>query len=449
MNSNENQNKPLISLFTAISIVVANMIGTGVFTSLGYQAEGIKSGFALLCLWIVGGILALCGALSYGELASAMPRSGGEYHYLSKIYHPAVGFVSGWISVTVGFAAPIALAAMALGAYVKSVFPFVNTTALALIVVIGVALIHSKNVKIGSQFQDGATVLKILLIVGLIACGFLLAKPQEMNFLPKAEDANIILGVPFSISLIYVMYAYSGWNASIYLASEVKEPEKTIPRSLFLGTLIVMALYLLINFVFLYATPFAQIEALEPNQKEKVAALAAKYIFGDVGGNIISLLIAFGLVSSISSMTWAGPRVTQVIGEDIPLFRGLAKKNKEGVPFYALLLQLAIVIVLIITSSFDAVVTYLGFTLTLSSFLTVLGVFVHRFRFPEVKRPYETWGYPLTPLVFLAITLWMLVFTFQGKPLESLTGLATMAAGLVVYFVARRNKNFVSPDSNL
>ncbi len=446
MNSNENQNKPLISLFTAISIVVANMIGTGVFTSLGYQAEGIKSGFALLCLWVVGGVLALCGALSYGELASAMPRSGGEYHYLSKIYHPAVGFVSGWISVTVGFAAPIAAAAMVLGSYIQKVFPLINPTLVALIVVIGIAFIHSKNVKIGSWFQDVSTLFKVFLIVGFILCGFLLAKPQEMNFSPKLEDVNIILGVPFSISLIFVMYAYSGWNASIYLASEVKEPEKTIPRSLLVGTVIVLLFYLLINFVFLYATPFAAIEALK--DKEQVAALAAQYIFGDVGGNIMSLLIAFGLVSSISSMTWAGPRVTQVIGEDIPLFRGLAKKNKEGVPFYALLLQLSIVIVLIITSSFDGVVTYLGFTLTLSSFLTVLGVFVHRFRFPEVQRPYKTWGYPLTPLVFLAITLWMLVFTFQGKPYESLTGLATMAAGLGVYFVARRNKALVSSDSN-
>ncbi|HEY9811401.1 MAG TPA: amino acid permease [Halomicronema sp.] len=445
MNSNENQNKPLISLFTAISIVVANMIGIGVFTSLGYQAIGIKSGFALLLLWIVGGILALCGALSYGELASAMPRSGGEYHYLSKIYHPAVGFVSGWISVTVGFAAPIAATAMALGSYIQKVFPFVNSTLVALIVAIGVALIHSKNVKVGSRFQDGATLFKVLLIVAFILCGFLLGKPQGMNFSPQPEDVITILGSSFSTSLIFVMYAYSGWNASIYLASEVKEPEKTIPRSLLVGTLIVLVFYLLINFVFLYATPFAEIEALK--DKEQVAALAAQYIFGDVGGNIISLLIAFGLVSSISSMTWAGPRVTQVIGEDIPLFRGLAKKNKEGVPFYALLLQLSIVVVLIITSSFEAVVTYLGFTLTLSSFLTVLGVFVHRFRFPEVKRPYKTWGYPLTPLVFLAITLWMLLFTFQGKPLESLTGLATIFVGLVVYFVAQRNKNLISSDS--
>ncbi|MBW4496392.1 MAG: amino acid permease [Oscillatoria princeps RMCB-10] len=435
MNSNQNQDKPLISLFTAISIVVANMIGTGVFTSLGFQAEGIKSGFALLCLWLVGGILAICGALSYGELAAVMPRSGGEFHYLSKIYHPAVGFLSGWLSATVGFAAPIAAAAMALEKYFSQVFPFFPPTAIALTVVIGVSLIHTRDVKLGSYFQNSFTLLKVLLIVTLIVCGFLLGHPQDINFLPANNDLNLIFSSPFAISLVYVMYAYSGWNASIYIASEVKEPEKNVPRSLLAGTLIVLALYLLLNFIFLYTTP---IELLAG--KLEVGAVAATQIFGELGGKVMSLLISLGLVSAISSMVWAGPRVTQVIGEDIPFFKLLARTNAKGIPYYAILAQLAIVVVLVITSSFESVITYLGFTLTLSSFLTVLGVFVHRFRYPDFPRPYKTWGYPVTPLVFLAISLWMLVFIFTDKREESLAGLGTILLGLPVYFFADKQR---------
>jgi APA family basic amino acid/polyamine antiporter len=441
MTSTPNQNPRLISLFTAICIVVANMIGTGVFTSLGFQAADIKSGFALLSLWLVGGIFALCGALSYGELGAAMPRSGGEFHYLSRIYHPIIGFLTGWVSVTVGFAAPIAAAAMAFGQYTSRVFPVLTPMVLAPLIVIIISLVHTKNLKLGSYFQDILTVLKILLIVVLILCGLFLAEPQALRFLPSSEDIPLIFSAPFAISLVYVTYSYSGWNASIYLASEIEEPEKNIPLSLFVGTFIVMVLYLLINFVFLYSTPINELAG-----QLEVGYVAANQIFGTQGANIMSLLIAFGLISSISSMVWAGPRVTQVIGEDIPFFRPLAKKNAEGIPYYAILLQLAIVLVLVLTATFEAVITYLGFTLTLSSFLTVLGVFVHRMRFPDVPRPYKTWGYPVTPIIFLAISLWMLIFIFQGKPVESLAGLGTIALGLPVYLLASK-KNLVSSNT--
>lgn len=435
MSSNQQQKPKAINLFTATCIVVANMIGTGVFTSLGFQVVDIKSGFTLLFLWMVGGIFALCGALSYGELGAAMPYSGGEYYYLSRIYHPVVGFLSGWVSVTVGFAAPIAAAAMALGAYFKSVFPVISSTAIALVVVMGVSLIHSRNKAFGSYFQQIFTILKVLLIVILIVCGFFLVEPQQLGFVPSVGDVNLIFSSPFAISLVYVTYSYSGWNAAVYLASEVEEPEKNLPRSLIGGTLIVMGLYLLLNFIFLHTTPINQLAG-----ELEVGYIAANQIFGSFGAKIMGILISFGLISSISSMVLAGPRVTQAIGEDIPLFQLLARKNSSGVPYFAILLQLFIVTVLIMTSSFETVITYLGFTLTLSSFITVLGVFIYRLRYPEAPRPYKTWGYPLTPIIFLAISLWMLVFIFIGKPVESLTGIGTVLIGLIVYFFATKNK---------
>lgn len=434
MSSSQQPQSKAIGLSTATCIVVANMIGTGVFTSLGFQVVDIKSGFTLLFLWLVGGIFALCGALSYGELGAAMPYSGGEYYYLSRIYHPAIGFLSGWVSVTVGFAAPIAAAAMALGAYFKNVFPLISSTAIALAVVIGVSVIHSRNKAFGSNFQQIFTILKVLLIVVLIVCGFFLAQPQQLGFLPSTEDVNLIFSSPFAISLVYVTYSYSGWNAAVYLASEVEEPEKNLPRSLIFGTLIVMGLYLLLNFIFLYTTPINELA-----NKEEIGIIAANNIFGSFGAKIMGTLISFGLISSISSMVLAGPRVTQAIGEDIPLFKMLARKNSQGIPYLAILLQLSIVTVLILTSSFEAVLIYLGFTLTLSSFITVLGVFVYRFRYPEAPRPYQTWGYPFTPLIFLGISSWMLVYLMMDKPVESLTGMATLLIGLGVYFVASKN----------
>ncbi|MEO0969684.1 MAG: amino acid permease [Cyanobacteria bacterium J06639_18] len=433
--SSHTYERKTVSLLTATCIVVANMIGTGVFTSLGFQVIDIQSGFTLLFLWVMGGVFAVCGALVYSELAAAMPRSGGEYCYLSHIYHPVVGFLSGWVSVTVGFTAPIAASAMALGAYFSSVLPLLPPLAIALFVVFGVSLIHTKNMVLGSYFQQIFTVAKVILIIFLIACGLIFAEPQNLEFLPSTTDLSLIFSSPFAISLVYVTYSYSGWNAAIYLASEVEEPEKNIPRSLIIGTLIVTALYLLLNFIFLHSTPIEKLAG-----ELEVGYIAANQIFGSQGAKIMGLLISFGLISSISSMVLAGPRVTQVIGEDIPLFNILAKKNTSGVPLYALFLQLFIVTILLITSSFEAIITYLGFTLTLSSFMTVLGVFIYRLREPQLPRPYQTWGYPITPIVFLLISLWTLIFLLLSKPMESFAGIGTLAIGLIIYYLGAKNK---------
>jgi APA family basic amino acid/polyamine antiporter len=419
MKDTENQHPERISLLTATCLVVANMIGTGVFTSLGFQVVDIQSGFSLLFLWFVGGVFALCGALAYGELGAAMPRSGGEYHYLSKIYHPALGFLSGWLSVTVGFAAPIAAAAIALGTYFCRIIwepeniPSFYPQAIALFVAIVISVLNTKDLKLASSFQQIFTLLKVLLIVVFIACGLLLATPQDISFLPSAADPNLIFSAPFAISMVYVTYSYSGWNAAIYLASDIDQPAKNLPRSLLLGTAIVMVLYLLLNLVFLYSTPIDQLAG-----QLEIGYISGNQIFGAIGAKIMAFLISFGLISSISSMVLAGPRV----------------------PYTAILFQLAIVVFFIITATFESVITYLGFTLTLSSFLTVLGVFVHRIRYPEVARPYKTWGYPVTPIIFLLISLWIMIFLLQGKPEESVAGLYTIALGLPVYFWAVKKK---------
>jgi APA family basic amino acid/polyamine antiporter len=422
---------PTVGFLTACGIVVANIIGTGVFTSLGFQLTDIQAGFPLLMLWIVGGIAALCGALCYGELSAALPRSGGEYHFLSEIYHPSVGFMAGFISATVGFAAPVALAAMAFGRYFHGVFDFGSPVALSFALVWIVALFHFGNLRRGSTFQNVWTIVKLVLIATLIGAGLISRDKEAITFLPQAGDSMSIFSGAFAVSLVYVMYSYSGWNASSYIISEVKQPERTVPRSLLAGTVVVIAAYVLLNAVFLVSTPQAEMRG-----QIEVGLIAGKHIFGDNGGRVVGAIICLGLISAVSSMTWIGPRVTMSMGEDHWLLRFLGRKNAYGVPANAVIAQLLIVNVLLFTRSFELVVVYIQFALLLCSLLTVLGVVVLRATRPNISRPYRVWLYPIPPLIFAAITIWMMTYLLQSKTTEAIAGLGTALAGLLLYFCA-------------
>jgi APA family basic amino acid/polyamine antiporter len=429
-----------ISVVTATNLVIANMVGTGVFTSLGFQVLGITSDFALIALWIVGGVLALCGALSYAELATALPRSGGEYHYLSKIYHPSVGFLSGWISAVVGFPAPIALAGIAFGEYFKVFAPGISPVVVSLLVVWVITLVHLFGLRVEEVFQNGATFLKIALVLVLIVAGLAMAHPQALDMTPGPKALEILVSGPFAVSLVYVMYAYSGWNAATYITEEVRNPAKNVPWALLIGTLVVTVLYLLLNYVFLRTTPKAVLAG-----KLEVGLLSGEAIFGPTGGKIVSALISVGLIATISAMAWIGPRVTKRMAEDLPKLRLLGKTSTKGTPYVATLLQVIIVTILVATGTFEKVLIYTQFSLLLSSFMTVLGVIVLRIRQPQLERPYKVWGYPVTPIVFLAITLHMMVYVVRDKPTESLLGLITVIAGLIIYFFTKEpGQNFRS-----
>lgn len=434
-----NENK--IGFATATAIVVANMIGTGVFTSLGFQVLGIQTTFALLMLWLIGGLIALTGALAYSELGAAIPKSGGEYTYLSRIYHPAIGFLSGWISLIVGFAAPIALAAMALSGYLSTILPQLNEIAVGVSVVSFITFIHSKSIIIGGKFQNVLTFVKVLLIVVFVASGFLLGDPQISNILPNTRSINEIWSSEFAISLIFVSYAYSGWNASSYIADEINDPQKNIPYSLLIGTIIVIILYVLLNFIFLYTVPISDMMDAQGNPIVEIGAVSAIKIFGETGGNIMSIVIAILLISTISSMIFAGPRVASAIGDDIPLLRHFARKNESGIPTTAIYFQSFIALILILTSSFDAVLTYLGFILSLFSTITVMGVFVLRYKEPNLHRPFKAWAYPFTPMIYVGLNVWILWFVIGDRPLESLIGLGTVLIGYVFYLITKKYQN--------
>jgi APA family basic amino acid/polyamine antiporter len=424
-----------IGFVTACSIVIANIIGTGIFTSLGFQLTDIQSGFPLLVLWVVGGIVALCGALCYGELAAALPRSGGEYHFLSQIYHPSLGFMAGFVSATVGFAAPIALAAMAFGKYLNAVLGFGSPFFLSFAVVWVVAFFHLRNLQVGSAFQNLSTLIKLLLIGALIVAGLFVQPKQPISFLPAHGDTLTIFGAPFAVALVYVMYSYSGWNAAAYITGEIKQPERNVPRSLLAGTGVVIGIYVFLNAVFLATTPIRELKG-----QLEVALIAGKHIFGANGGRVAGAVICLGLISAMSSMTWIGPRVSMSMGEDHWLLRWLGRKNAQGIPSNAIALQLLIVNLLLLTRSFESVVQYTQFSLLFCSLLTVLGLIVLRVTQPKMPRPYHVRAYPLPPLMFSIITIWMMIYLFLWKTTESLAGIATALAGFLLYFCAAKRR---------
>ena len=420
-------------MWTASSFVIASMIGTGVFTSLGFQLNDIQSIFPLIMLWIVGGVVALCGALSYSELGAALPRSGGEYHLLSRIIHPSIGFAGGFVSATVGFSAPAVLAAMALGTYFAAIFPAFDPIWVACSMILIFHFLHAFSLKWGTLFQGWSTGIKVILIFIFIIAGFMMNDHQVISILPKPGDVKLIMSSGFAVSLVWVYYAYTGWNSTIYFAGEVRNPQKDLPRSLLLGTSFVMVLYVLLNYIFLYTTPMSEMVG-----HVEVGYISGVRIFGQTGAGIIAIGISFLLLSTISSYVFIGPRIMETMGEDYSYIRILSKNNSQGIPIYAFILQLAICLLFIFTSSFEQVLMYTGIALIITNSATVAAVFVLRKREPELPRPYKVWGYPWTPILFLAVNAWILFYTFKEQTVESIIGVSLFLASILLYYLGKK-----------
>jgi len=417
---------------TGISVVVANMVGTGVFTSLGFQLLGIQSYFVLMMLWFIGGLTALCGALTYAELGANLPRSGGEYNFLSRLYHPCAGFISGWVSATVGFAAPVALAAMTFGAYLSAVFPGISPTWSAASLVILLTAVHCLSRETSSNVQQAFTALKVLLILLFCAVIFIWGgTPQSANFMPQAGDEKLLFSGAFAVALIYVNYAYTGWNAATYVTSELDNPQRNLPIVLFVGTGVVMMLYLLLNFTFLSAAPMGILEG-----RLEVGVIVADHALGNSAGKAMGAVLALLLISTVSAMTMAGPRVLQVIGEDFRLFSKLARCNRHGVPMTAIIFQGLLALLFIISATFESVLIFSSFVLGVNTLFSVLGVFLLRWKKLNIKGAYKTFAYPFAPLIYLSVTLWTLVYVLLSRPQEGVLGLGIIGAGAIVYYLS-------------
>jgi len=424
----------VFSPITAAAVVMANMIGTGIFTSLGFQLADIRSGFVLLALWVVGGLAAVCGALCYAELGAALPRSGGEYNFLGRVLHPGVGFVAGWVSATIGFAAPSALAAITFGVYLSKVFPALDATVLACVLIVALTGLHSLSRRSSGTTQTLFTVLKVILILGFCGLALMFVEtPQQLSFAPAVGDGQLLTGGAFAVSLIYVSYAYTGWNAATYLSGEIANPQRNLPRILVLGTLGVMLLYLLLNYTFLAVAPMDAMVG-----KVEVGYIVAEHAFGDGGAQLMGGLLSLLLISTVSAMTLAGPRVLQMMGEDFPVFAPLGRTTAQGVPRVAILVQSALTLLFIVSASFEAILVFAGFTLAVNSIAVVCSLFVLRQREPDLPRHFRLPWYPLPAVIYLAITLWTLGYVIKESPVQAFYGLLIFALGGLVYWLIVR-----------
>ena len=426
MVSEENRH---LSLFAAVSLVISSMVGTGVFTSLGYQLVDIQSVFAILMLWLIGGVISLFGALSYCELASALPKSGGEYYLLSRILHPSIGLSAGLVSATVGFSAPAVLAAIALANYLNPIMPFMNIKIIAIFVILFMNLMHAYSLDTGKSFQVWSTFLKLFIIFSFVSIGFLYEDKQSISFIPKYEDFAILLSPEFAVNLVWVSYAYAGWNSSIYVVGEIIQPNKNIFRSILIGTLIVTALYVLLNYVFLLISPIDVLMG-----KIEIGYISSINLFGFKTAKIVSIFIGLLLLSTVSSYVYIGPRIIQAIGKDYEKINFLSKVNKKGVPLNAFSLQLFISLIFIISSTFEEVMLYTGIILIITTSITVCSLIYLRIKEPNLKRAYKVWGYPFTPITFIILNTWILYYTIRLQPFESLVGVCLIVISLGLYF---------------
>uniref|UniRef100_UPI00321770F1 APC family permease n=1 Tax=uncultured Draconibacterium sp. TaxID=1573823 RepID=UPI00321770F1 len=438
-----------LGLFPVTNIVIANIIGAGIFTTTGYLMEFLNNPVLMLTLWVVGGIMAFFGAIAFGELGAAFPEAGGEYVFISKLFHPLPGFLSGWLSLIVGFSAPIAASAIGFSSYFIWAFPkfqellFLNgiispelfSQLLAILVILAFIVIHSRGVILGAKVQNGLTLLKILLIVGLIIVGFVLGKGSFQNVRETQPiQLNFDNWKAIGLSLMFIMFAYSGWNSSTYIGSEIKNPRRVIPWSLFISTAVVMVLYVFLNLFFVYAVP-----AWEMTGEPEIGARAAGNAFGGVAESVISLLISFALFSSLSAFVILGPRVYYRMAKDGYFFKSIAAIHpKYKVPVNAIYLQGAIAIVLVLSGTFEQILTYMGFSLGLFPILAVAGVFkLRKNGLGNLRLP----GFPWIHILFIGSGIAMLALAYLERPVESSIAVLTALSGIPVYYWFKSKKS--------
>ena len=423
-----------IQTLPVAALVVASMVGTGVFTSLGYQVIDIPSGPALMLVWALGGLLALCGALCYAELGGVLPRSGGEYHFISTLYHPSLGWAAGLLSAVIGFAAPTALAALALGRYAHRAVEAVPAPVISVAALAVVTVGHLLTLRSSAVLQTVSTCLKLLLIVGFIIAAFLMPGSGDVRWQPAGKvDMDIVLQPAFAVALLFVFYAYSGWNAAVYILDEIKDVRRTLSRALVVGTVLVAILYLLLNAAFLRAAPLASLAGVT-----EVGHVAAVSLFGEQAAKWFSGLLSLGLIATVSALVWAGPRVLNVMGDDFPALRVLGWKNRHRIPVVATLFQSSLALIFILVGNFGKLLTYTQFALTLCSFLTVSGLFILRRRMPRAGGHFRCPWFPLPPLVFLAMTGFVMVRSFIAEPLPTFAGVGTILLAWLLYFPLKR-----------
>lgn len=422
---NDPIDKRILGLPTATGVVIASMVGTGIFSAPGFVALQLDENMILLA-WIIGGVTALAGALSYGELGAMMPAAGGDFLYVRRAFGPIIGYLAGFVTFVAGFAVPIAAVSLNLGGYLGQLVP-IPPMVTATVVIVFLSAIHSRGVRSGARVNDVAAGLKVMLFAVLIVAGFGAAPTAA-----AASDREVagVFSAVFGNALITIAFAYTGWNAAAYLAGELRRPEKTLPRALVFGTVGVAALYLLINLVYLRAASPAEMAG-----SETVGAMAAERLFGESIGRVMTAGIVLLLFSTASAFVMAGPRVVLGMAERGEVPNGLGVRNERGAPGAAVFLQGGIALIFVFISGLREMLELVGFLLGIFASLAVIGLMVLRRREPHAERPFRVPLYPLTPMVFLVLSAAMVIASISVE--KALYGIAILVVAVICRVVAK------------
>ena len=426
-------------LSTATYVVIASMVGTGILVSPGFMMASLGNYPVIFGLWALGGLLALCGALCVAELAAALPRAGGEYVYLREAYGPMPAFLSGWTSFFVGFSAPLAVAGYVAAEYLLKPFGWAGAESefrvkvMAAIIIAAITLPNLLGHRQSAWTQNLTTALKFGLFAALAVVAFLFGKGQLSN-IGQGRPIGSIKPGDAATQLFYVMFAYSGWNAAGYLAGEVKNPGRILPRSLLLGTVLVTVLYLVLNLVFAYAVPLSDVTFDNATQ---VPTLAVQNLFGPGASRVFSVLLGLTFLATVSAFILTGPRIYYAMAKDglFPAVAGRISAN-GGVPVCAMIAQSACaIIILFAMKNFRDLYQYASVGLSVFALLFIAAVYVLRWRRPEMERPFRLPGYPVVPALFMIVILFMTVFAFKQWRTPSLYSLGSILVGIPVYYV--------------
>ncbi|NOT26050.1 MAG: amino acid permease [Acidobacteria bacterium] len=443
----------------AAALIVSNVIGGGILFSPPQIAASVPSALLFLSTWVAGGLLAFAGAMAYAELAALRPRAGGEYVYLRAAFGPVAAFLTGWTSFVAGFSGAIATSAVVLAFYLGRFIPaagnstpflsipivpgtvvlsFSPQSMVAVAAIFAMAWIHLRGVGPGRLVSDVLASLKVLAFVLFIAIGFAFGAG---NF------ANIVQSGPVSstnwlLALIPVMFTYSGWNAAAYVAEEVRDPGRNVPRALALGTGAVIAIYLLLNALYLYVLPVGELGAVQGS----VLDVIADRLLGGVAGNVMGVVSIVSLLASISAMTFAGPRVYFAMARDGLFFRRAAAIHpRYKTPATAIIAQAAWSSLLVLSAKADTLLTYTGFAIILFSGVAVVALFVLRAKHPNAERPFRAWGYPVAPGIYAIASALILANGLITSPGPTGAGVLVILAGIPLYLMFKR----ANPSSNL
>jgi APA family basic amino acid/polyamine antiporter len=438
--------------FDAAAIVISNVIGGGIFFVPVIVAGLTTSGWAMLGVWLLGGLLAFAGAMAYAELAALRPKAGGEYVYLREAYGQLAAFLSGWTSFVAGFSGAIAAGAVALADYlgrfvpaaadrtplVSLDLPYISLalTPQAIVAITAIAALSAIHVhRSGRLVHNLLAGLKVSALLVFVALGLSLGKGDLGNVASTRADA--VPAGAWLLALIPVMFSYSGWNAAAYVAEEIRDPGRNVPRALALGTLGVIGIYLLLNVLFLYAMPLTDLAALPDG---RLTDTVAERLFGFVAGNVLAVFTIVSIAASVSAMVWAGPRVYYAMARDGVFLPAAARVHPvQRTPVLAITAQAVWSAILVLSGTLAELVAYTGFAVVLFSGVAVMAVFVLRWREPDSPRPYKALGYPIAPAVFVLASAVMVGNEIWNSPGTALTGLGIILAGVPLYLVFARS----------